>query len=189
MTDQGKITLTDVADVNVIEQICQNLVDDGDYQTLVHLIRVNQHISKVCQKMLGEIKKTQQEIIIYYRFGLGDDEYVVFPFKVYGKEYTKLVTEIDTYNQWIADHDWGKLGFEFKLYKSGDLPIHEEDLGNVKDLRDAVESHDNIDDLWTGKEEYTGGIIGIGFDKVLPVTKKLIERGTTKVEFNYEDVD
>lgn len=175
---------SDVASFNVIKKMCKDLANAGDYQTLAHLVRVNKMINKTCQRFLDNMPLN---IIVQYRFGYGDDEYVIFPFRIYGREYGGIKAELNKYNIWIRRNKWDKMGFGFSLTLA-DEKIHYQDEEHLsqdaRQLYEIIEEHSNIDKIFTGEEEYRGGAISIGFGDPLPLTTSLIERGTIRLVFD-----
>ena len=181
---RGETEFFDVASTDIIEKMCEEFADAGDYLTLAHMLRVNKTINKICQKSLDNMVVN---IIIQYRFGYGDDEYVIFPFRIYGREYRQLETELNKYNEWIKRHKWDKEGFGFTL-TIADEDIHYQDeehfSQDAKQLYEIIEERSNIDQLITGEEDYKGGAISIGFGTPLPLTISLIKRGTIHLVFD-----
>ena len=163
--------------------MCQSLVEDRDYQTLAHLIRVNKQIHGICQKMLDQVKRSIH--VIEYRYGQGDDEYVLFPFVITDAELPLLEAELKTYDDWIKSQGLNRYEFSIGMFENGRvidlLQLPEEQIRKADQLQYVIENRDNIDEIWTGAEEYHGGLLGFGYGTMLPLTRKLVNQGI--VEF------
>lgn len=155
---------------DVIENICQQLADRGDFQALRNLIRVNQRIKRICQVILKHNER--REVVIYYETMENTpyhQEYA-FLFSVNEKEYIQLKQEITQYNQWIKRKKYdAKINMQFKasdpIWDYVDYDTEVDDLIQI------------IEELPSKKTRHTG-VSGIGYE-LLPITRTLIDRGVT----------
>ena len=155
-----------MTDNGTIDQICRQLAEFGDFETLNHLIRVNQDIHTICQNYLDKAKKSSVGIVLT----LYDSEYILawrFIFKRI--ELKQLRQEIDEYNQYIQRHPDLPKDSHFTLY----------DLTNKDDVDDLstqiVEEQlgtSELIDIIT--QEYENQEFQMGYH-LLPMTKKLVQ--------------